>query len=34
MIQAYNPLARMMTAGFDAWKLPVQIIETMIASQA
>jgi len=34
MIQAYNPFARMMTAGFYSWKLSIQITETMIASQA
>jgi len=34
MIEAYNPFARMITAGFDAWKLSIQISETMIASQA
>jgi len=34
MIQAYNPFARMVTAGFDAWTLSMQISETMIASQA
>lgn len=28
-----NYMLRMMTAGFDAWKLSVQVAETMIASQ-
>lgn len=34
MIQAYNPVGRMIAAGFDTWKLSMQITETMIASQA